>query len=1121
MKTKNSIVSSFVRSCRQPKVLANVIGVTLVVCVLAMGATVQGATVLSKASNVEILLGLPSGSLEFENPLAGAERVLGHAVLEWRDADYSPGPPTWFDDWSVSDSNNISGNPTEIWMWSAGQYVWTTTTVPSPILSIHMTGDMNDGLADVSVDGKLVAQLDMFNNPGSQSALIVVRELSNTTHTIQVDATGMSPQGIDDSVHVFGAAALKENPIKWNQPPVTAHPTNLYNGWNQTSVTNDPWATWMGIAADDWVCMSPNPITKIRWWGSFMNWMSNAPPQMMPTAFQITIWTDVPTNAANPFSHPGIAIWQTHCTNFTWTFAGWDYDPRTNSVEACYLFEQNLAPGEYFTQPGGPGTIYWISIAAEYGQGTAGQNPWGWKTRPRDPLSPAPDDAVQILQPPPWQIMPGVPYMLGVPIFWPNPTNSWDLAFELISSQDLTDLKWEQLPDLKPTGININATSNAPPPNPFLLADDFRCTTPGPLTNITIWGSWRYDEFPFNPSNVVFTLSIHSDIPANPNPYSLPGPTLWWRTFTPGAYKCTVYATDLHEGWMDPPANYTPNADWTCYQYDFNIPTNLAFRQLGTPQQPVVYWLDVQANVLLGEQGYKFGWKTSITNWNDAAVWTMGSEPYNGPWNPLLYPPTHPYANSNIDLAFRLNGSTEALYEVKWSQPPVLATNGFNGWNQYSVYDTTMWVADDWACTTTNPVTDIHWWGSFIGWSEPTNPPAVPDAFDIRFWTDVPAPIGGFSHPGALLHQITCTNFTWHFVGWDFDPRNPNLPPDACFLFEQDFRTNEWFYQNPASGTNIYWVSIAAVYYFGPNVEYPWGWKSRPRDTNSLAPDDAVTFNPYGLPPTYQPIWWPNPTNSWDMAFQLTTRWPEDLDFGDAPDPGYPTLLANNGARHYVVPNFCLGTVMDTETNGLPNGNATGDDTNNLADEDGVLFLTPLLLGTQACAQVFLTSPWGSGQLDSWLDLNNNQAWEPGEKVFNNLTLLSGTNTLYFPVPTNAVLGPSGMRFRLSNAGGLLPAGPAADGEVEDYLVTIVQRRPLTNIVITNIVVTPTNVTIGWNAETNVHYQLLGATALGATNSSYWFNVGPEVIGPANSQTETNSWPAARFYRVAAPYVWP
>ena len=54
---------------------------------------------------------------------------------------------------------------------------------------------------------------------------------------------------------------------------------------------------------------------------------------------------------------------------------------------------------------------------------------------------------------------------------------------------------------------------------------------------------------------------------------------------------------------------------------------------------------------------------------------------------------------------------------IKWDQPPALAapTNVFYGWNEESVYNLRV-AADDWVCTTTNPVKKIRWWGSFIGW---------------------------------------------------------------------------------------------------------------------------------------------------------------------------------------------------------------------------------------------------------------------------------------------------------------------------------------------------------------------------------------------------------------------
>jgi hypothetical protein len=55
-------------------------------------------------------------------------------------------------------------------------------------------------------------------------------------------------------------------------------------------------------------------------------------------------------------------------------------------------------------------------------------------------------------------------------------------------------------------------------------------------------------------------------------------------------------------------------------------------------------------------------------------------------------------------------------------------------------------------------------------------------------------------------------------------------------------------------------------------------------------------------------------------------------------------------------------------------------------------------------------------------------------------------------VPTNAVLGINFARVRLTSVGGVGPTGPFRDGEVEDYQVVIKQRRPLANIVVTNLV---------------------------------------------------------------------
>ncbi len=1009
---------------------------------LLAGVVTEGATVLSRAPNTTVHLDLPFTSLEFENPLSGSERVLGHPVLEWLDADYTVGIPPGYGDWIVNPTNSIDGNVNEVWLRATGHIAQAKFHVVADTVSIHLLGDNNDGVATVYVDGAEVARVAMNSFP-SQTVLVIVRDLPVMMHHVLV--RDESP-GQPDDVAIMGAAALMSD-FKWVQPPAPIQLENVFNGWNERSVTNHP-----PIAADDWLCTSPNPITKIRWWGSFANWVSNTPPPLVPNAYQITIWTDAPADPADPesFSHPSLAIWQTHCTNFKPPkCVGYDYDPRTEQYEACFLFEQDLAEREWFyQQPGPAGTnIYWISIAGEYWQGTAGPWPWGWKTRPRDPTSPAPDDAVRIIAPPPWLIKPGSEFIGGEPIYWPDRGHSWDLAFELISEFSSGSSKWEQWPDLSPLGMDVK-DSQFPPP-PVLLADDFLCTSPGPITNITLWGSWRRDLAPAQGSNVIFTLSLHSDIPANQSPaqYSMPGPMVKLWTFQPGSYRVVVEAAGLEEGWYEPPETFLPQGDTICYRYEFDIPSDQQFMQQGTLTKPVVYWLDCQAQVLPtpGAEEAQFGWKTCVTNWNDTAVWVYGSEPFDTPlWNRLLWMNQRP-----LDLAFRINSGGQAIHELKWSQPPspYFGTNNFNGWNEPSLFSGEQMVADDWVCADTRPISDIHWWGSFLGWQIPSPPEtafSLPEAFTFTIWTDVPAnPAGAapFSHPGQALWQHTTTNYSLSFVGWDWDPRNAALGPEACFKFHVDLRPEAWFYQEPGRSTNIYWVSIAAVYPAGTVTHYPWGWKTRPRDLTSPAPDDAVRiFAPTApvvgsLFQQGSPIEFPTGA-SWDMAFELTAGpEPSSTDWGDAPKP-YPTLAANNGAVHAIAPGVFLGARVDNEADGQPDVNALGDDNNppvGVDDEDGVvLFGSHMIPGGLTGVAVTAST---NGYLSAWVDFNLDGSWAtPGDQVFTNVWVTNGLNTLYFTAPfaipraTNTFA-----RFRFSTTAITNFTGWAADGEVEDH----------------------------------------------------------------------------------------
>ncbi len=165
----------------------------------------------------------------------------------------------------------------------------------------------------------------------------------------------------------------------------------------------------------------------------------------------------------------------------------------------------------------------------------------------------------------------------------------------------------------------------------------------------------------------------------------------------------------------------------------------------------------------------------------------------------------------------------------------------------------------------------------------------------------------------------------------------------------------------------------------------------------------------------------------------VSTIWPW-WDFGDAPD-SYSTLLASNGARHRYGSGLFLGATVDAEKDGRPTKDALGDDTHGIDDEDGVTFGPILRQGQMATVRVWASQ---SGRLDAFLDFNADGDFaDAGEKIFDNVAVAAGENVLTFLVPADAASAVTYARFRLSSGGGLSFDGPAADGEVEDYRVTV------------------------------------------------------------------------------------
>jgi hypothetical protein len=170
-----------------------------------------------------------------------------------------------------------------------------------------------------------------------------------------------------------------------------------------------------------------------------------------------------------------------------------------------------------------------------------------------------------------------------------------------------------------------------------------------------------------------------------------------------------------------------------------------------------------------------------------------------------------------------------------------------------------------------------------------------------------------------------------------------------------------------------------------------------------------------------------------DSSFVTFDLVVDSLDFGDAPD-GYATLLASDGARHIRV-GPQLGNTRDPEVDGQPSADATGDG----SDEDGVSVLSPIVANGLASVRVNVQGAAGPVHLDAWVDWNRDGDWADADEYFTSL-VTDGDNDFVLPVPASAytdAVASAFARFRLSTAGGLLPTGLAADGEVEDYQITL------------------------------------------------------------------------------------
>jgi len=188
------------------------------------------------------------------------------------------------------------------------------------------------------------------------------------------------------------------------------------------------------------------------------------------------------------------------------------------------------------------------------------------------------------------------------------------------------------------------------------------------------------------------------------------------------------------------------------------------------------------------------------------------------------------------------------------------------GWDVHATFPKVL--ADDWLCTGTGPVTDIHFWGS---WRQDVEGQIT--GIHVSIHSNVPEP--PFSQPGEVLWARYFVPGEWTErtytgsanQGW-FNPNTGEAIPNDHLTFYQYNIENilDPFFQE--EGT-IYWLDISATV-AEPDVT-EWGWKT----SLDHFEDDAVWGD---LPdPQWQPLEDPFTGRTLDLAFVIT---PEPASIG-------------------------------------------------------------------------------------------------------------------------------------------------------------------------------------------------------------------------------------------------
>jgi hypothetical protein len=172
--------------------------------------------------------------------------------------------------------------------------------------------------------------------------------------------------------------------------------------------------------------------------------------------------------------------------------------------------------------------------------------------------------------------------------------------------------KFVQLPNSQ--GIDVYNISNVDGVGK-VLADDFLCTSMGPISDVHFWGSWRGDHVGQITS---IQMAIFSDLRAPGANFSQPGDLLFSRNFDPAQFIVSQVGQGP-QTWFNPNTGELLSNDHTGI-WQVNIPLiSDPFIQTGTAAAPKIFWLGLLVQVA-DPQGTQWGWKTTFQHFEDDAT---------------------------------------------------------------------------------------------------------------------------------------------------------------------------------------------------------------------------------------------------------------------------------------------------------------------------------------------------------------------------------------------------------------------------------------------------------------------------------------------------------------------